>query len=431
MPFPPRLLYSNPSVRCDAPPPLEMQPVPGPQPARGTIRWTYRPSQDSAAVVILEAASADYLQLFDSTFTGNANGGFIATANERNFYVGITADGSFDFVKRAYRSRYGPMFLMPATLVSRQHSEVSGGGGQLDLYRLRGWSGSGAGGVEIPPAPADFPGTSVGEVEFIGPTVLRDGTIVWLTTDRTLMAACPDGRVRWVLEFYNIAATPRVFGAADGTLVLVVGSTIGFHRIDSDGTALLSSYVSTGRGGVLGYSERCGFAMMITEGTGRDAQSFIRYRSGPEFTTVSELPFGDITSDCGVWATDNTTNVATRYRADGSVGFTYSRQPTLELADGTWLMVEPGHALDAPPRRLGMTVVSDDGTVIADHDFDASVIGNRLLGPYLLTPDGVLFTVAASDSEGTQFVAIEVGIGPAREKIGGGINWARDNATWH
>lgn len=80
-----------------------------------------------------------------------------------------------------------------------------------------------------------------------------------------------------------------------------------------------------------------------------------------------------------------------------------------------------------------MTIVSDDGTILFDQDFDTAVLGEELTtDAFLLTPDGVLYVATNSAFESVQKIAaIEIGVGRVPSWIGIGGNWARDNATWH
>ncbi len=188
---------------------------------------------------------------------------------------------------------------------------------------------------------------------------------------------------------------------------------------------------SANNAAVVGFSDRCGLAMSLSDGSGRNPRSVLRYYSGDDFSVTHDIvgpSAPNPTSDCGAWAYDFDARIANRYRADGTVAFTYATGG-LELADGSWLMIHRGDG--PPPSPTGMTIVSDDGTVTFHTDFDPIAVGTTLVGGYLLTPDGILFLTATSETEGEQFAAIEVGIGRVPTWFGDGTNWSHDNATWH
>jgi hypothetical protein len=363
-----------------------------------------------------------------------SNGGFVTSINLSWSYLGVTAEGTFDFLTAAANDYAAPTWMMPNTLITRPASVsmVFPGGGRLFLRDTTNWAGGALISTDV--VPAAHPGSYTGAVESSTPAVLRDGTIIWFPTDRTMMAVCPDGRSRWVLEFYNDGYAPTVFAAGDGNIVLAGAPQIGFHRIDPDGHLLATRDMSDAEGSVLGYSDRCGLALQTSAPLG------LQYFAGADFSIVSEIEgYATPTADCGWWSISGAAGqIRSRHRPDGGIGFvSTARQPSLallELADGSWLIVSRGG-----PEPPGMSVVTDTGTVVFDSDFDPRVVGDSLNeGAYLLTPGGVLYVTATSELETVQqFAAIEVGMGPADGWIGrGGLgfvgsNWANDMATWH
>ena len=136
-------------------------------------------------------------------------------------------------------------------------------------------------------------------------------------------------------------------------------------------------------------------------------------------------------SDCGGWGP------AGRIRPDGAVAFVYrgsrgggpNLEGPIELADGGWLII----AGASETARGGMTIVSDDGTVEFDQDFESSAASDVFVhNSFVLTPDGVFIGAVTDSTESAQeIVAIEIGIGRMPGWIGTGGNWARDNASWH
>jgi hypothetical protein len=380
----------------------------------------------------LAAVSAGGLGLTGSSLTGMANGGLITGINLNKFYLGVTAEGAFAFLEGAQYAKHGPTWLMPSMFMNRPGSDV-----RLDLYNVDDRTQTT---TAFPPlVPGGYPGVPIGDIESVGPAVLPDGTIVWLPTNRTLMASCSDGRPRWVLEFYNIAPVyiPAVFAAGDGTIILA-GGRVGIHRIDPNGHVLASRDLSDRDGSPMGFSDRCGVAMLTADPSTTRPEAVLRYYAGADFSMVRDLPPDAIpTNDCGWWTqTAAAPSVGSRYRPDGTLSFVNAgRQPSLarlELTDSSWLMVD---------RTAGMSIVADDGTLVFDTDFDPHAVGEELVeGAYMLTPDGVLYVVAMSGVDAfQQFAAIEVGIGsgttwatsPVWELKGNRGNWARDNATWH
>ena len=437
VPFAPRLLFEDPSVRCEVPPPPAMRPATTPRPTRGAVRWVFNPSRDPATLAALAGEGRSGLGLTGEALTGMASGGFVTTTDLGRYYLGVNGDGEFALFGGAGASRYGATWLMPSTYINRPHQDV-----RLDLYDAvdRSLTRTAA----LTSLPGGYPGTSEGDIEFVGPAVLPDGTIAWLPTTRTLAASCPDGRLRWVMEFYNPAAVtiPAIFAAGDGNIILARGF-VGIHRIDPGGRVLASRPLAGIDGGAMGFSDRCGVAL-LTPNPAAPTSLVLKYFSGTDFSTERELPPEAIpTNDCGWWSsTPPPSTVWSRYRPDGTLAFVNpGRSPSLtkfELADGTWLMVDRGGSRETPP---GMSIVSDDGTLVFDTAFDTRVVGEDFkLGAYLLTPDGVLYVTATSGFEAVQqFVAIEVGVGEGSTWArwsgaalrGDGGNWTRDNATWH
>lgn len=290
--------------------------------------------------------------------------------------------------------------------------------------------------------------SSARRIDAGGPAVLADGTVVWTPTQRTLMAACRDGRTRWILEYYNTGQAPRVFAAGDGSIVLVgtraspEPAAAGIERFDDyriggDGNVLahhegtLRSIFDSSSLVAIGYSDTCGLASYRYEGDGPS----LEYASGGDLSSVRELRgMSAPTNDCGAWGSTVSPPYAyKRYRADGSLAFEYIGnravgavgEGPIELADGSWLLVSRGGGGPAIP---GMAIVGDDGSILFDGDFNLTGPGSSALTPHatLLTPEGVLYVATES-----VLFAIEVGIGRAPSWIGRGGSWARDNASWH
>ncbi len=426
-PFAPRLLFEDRSVRCEVPPPLAMQAPPGPRPPRGTIRWVYNPSRDPATLAALAREGQDGLGLTGSWMTGMANGGFMTDISLARFYLGVSGDGRFAFLRRSGGSTYGASWLMPSLYATRDSSS-SGGGSILAFEDALDWGH--VAGVRLPSLPDGYPGSS-SQIQYAGPALLSDGSVVYLVTERALSAACPDGRTRWVLELDSRGASGYVFASGDGNIVLP-GREL--YRIDPDGRVLASRermIVSMARN----YSDRCG--LVFDQGDLPTPHGVMLY-SGFDFSTVRELPSNAVpTNDCGWWS-GNLGEDPGRFRPDGSLAFRFpSRRSSLariELTDGSWLMVDRGG--ERPP---AMTIVADDGTILFEQEFDPAVLGEVLTPEaFLLTPNGILYVTATSGFESVQqFGAIEVGIGPASQwaptinGAGGSGNWARDGATWH
>jgi len=427
LPFVPRLLFSDPTVHCTPPPPLEMRPTPGPRPARGAVRWTFNPSRDPDTVAALLSFGRGGLGLTGRSMIGLANGGFVTSISLDWSFLAVNADGSFHSLQAAYGPGAAPTWVMPGTFAMRPHSSVFGVSGLLLLRDFddttRGFA------IETAVVPAAFPGTAVGAIEGTGMTLLRDGTMVWFPTTRTMQAFCADGRTRWVLEFYNQGYALRAFGASDGTLVFATVS-VGIQRIDSDGHPVESGPYRAD-GDVIGYSDRCGLAAQSSTGS--------KLFSGPNFSTVRNLPLSARPADdCGWWggAVVDGGVQWTRYRPDGTRAFDNPGQTPsaalVELADGSWLTMSKG-GLTLP----GMSIIADDGTLLYDGAFDRDEVGEELSGnpaTFLLTPDGVLYVTASSDFGAIQqFAAIEVGVGPKTNWAWSvtHTNWANDGAAWH
>ena len=374
-----------------------------------------------------------------------ANGGVIAAINAQEVYVGVTAEGTFGFAFRAWRSDYGPVWLMPNTVITRPSRALTLGAvgdRPAELQFIDVDSTTNAGGIaSVATATADptmFDGQAA-PAEFTGPAVLADGTVVWTPTNKTLMAVCADGRPRWAIEYYNAAGeAPRVFAAGDGTIVLADSVTRrgSVYRIDGDGNVLAMHPLNADHDFPIGYSDRCGVVYerheLDARGSGVPDQG-LRFISGDDFSTVRDLPGGlSPANDCGGWGRGGR-----RLRADGTVAFvhTFTRfgssgpSDPIELADGSWLFVV-GAGAATPP---GITIVGDDGSVAFDRDLDPAEVGERFApGLFMLTPDGVLVAAVTDNFEATQLlIAIEICIGRAPAWIGTGGTWARDNATWH
>jgi hypothetical protein len=328
---------------------------------------------------------------------------------------------------------------MPSTYITRP--AASGGGGpRLELHDV----GTSLGGATLFPAviPGGSPGATTEGVEFSGPALTTQGTIAWLPTNRTLMASCPDGRARWLMEFYNYDGRhePQVFAASDGSVILAGAGDIGLHRIDPDGHVLASRDLSGIDGYMLGYSDRCGVALRTGDPATMTTRSTTLF-AGADFSAVRELPPDAVpTSDCGWWGAGPAPDFAySRIRPDGSPKFVAPPQAAssfapIELTDGSWLLIKRGSSDGVP----GMTIVGDDGTVVFDTAFDPTQVGEVLTnGAYQLTPNGILYVTATSSFEAVQQIAaIEVGIGPTSTwapTLSGGVpgNWARDGAAWH
>jgi len=398
----------------------------GSRPPRGTIRWVFNPSRDPATLAALATTGWTGLGLTGRTLTGMANGGFMTSINVNRHYLGVTAEGGFAFLERGV-GPYGSTWLMPSTFASRP-----AGGGRIDFNE----TGDPTRGATAFGAYRGTGGQIAGDVESTGPALLRDGTVAWLATNRTLIASCPDGRTRWALEFWNPAYPAQIYAADDGNIVLASGTSGGLrtaiYRIDPDGKVLATRDMSDVWGGPAGYSDRCGLAFVVDSHTMPPTPAPTRYYGGPDFSAVRDIPPNAIpTNDCG-WLLNSA-----RYRPDGSLGFATPARGVdlamIELTDGSWLLVSRGG--ETPP---GMSIVADDGTLVFDTDFDPEVLGEVLTPEaYLLTPDGVLYVTATSDFFAEQqFAAIEVGLGPAPTWASAPFglpkgNWARDNATWH
>jgi len=420
--FAPRFVFQDPSVRCDPPPPYEMREAPRPRPPRGTVRWTYNPSNDPVAAAWLGPSGSFFLD--GAEMVGMPNGGFVTAFYDRKFVVGVTGDGEFDFVLPAFNAPPGPAWLAPSTLVLRPRSDSAFGRSVL-LVRHN---------------PATFPleevairppvatGSSSRSTETEGPTVLPDGTIVWTPTVSTIMGACADGRAKWVLEHDTNTGFRRLFADANGHAIVAGDGDFGIYRIDSNGNVLAKRDTLFFDGTPIGFSDRCGLVVSHAEAF-RSTTFVLSFFAGADFSDVRSFPHAyKPTSDCGFWTTDRSTRLASRHLADASVLFTAENTGT-ELADGSWFILHDG---TAPPRFTpGMTIMANDGTITYHTDFDPMTVGNQLLPKSLLTPDGVLYVTASSDVSGQQFAAIELGIGPTPTWFGDGTNWAHDNATWH
>jgi len=423
--FAPRFVFQDPSVRCDPPPPYEMREAPRPRPPRGTVRWTYNPSNDPVAAAWLGPSGSFFLD--GAEMVGMPNGGFVTAFYDRKFVVGVTGDGEFDFVLPAFNAPPGPAWLAPSTLVLRPRSDSAFGRSVLlahrnpDVFPLD----------EVAIRPPVAPGFSSMPNQTEGPTVLPDGTIVWTPTVSTISGACADGRAKWVLEHDTNTGFRRVYADANGHAIVAGDGDFGIYRIDSDGNVLAKRDTSFFYGTPIGFSDRCG--VVVSHGVPpRLGMSILSYFHGYDFSEVTDFPVSPYgatpTSDCGAWMTNPETRQAERRRADGSLVFT-AYSAGRELADGSWLIMHVG---DAPPDFApGMTIMANDGTITYHTDFDRVTVGDRLRPNVLLTPDGVLYVTASSDVSGQQFAAIEVGIGPTPTWFGDGTNWAHDNATWH
>lgn len=431
LPFEPRLLFSDPSVRCEPAPPLAIAPVPAPRLPPGSTRWVYRPTLDPAAQRALSGFGGPGLGFYGA-FAGLADGSFIAPINNRFLYLSVSSAGVFRFLIYADQPKFGPTFLPPATVISRPQGDTI-----IQFFNLENLVDNVfaiAGPVPGYPPLGDW----------AGPAVLPDGTVAWTPTERTLMAVCRDGHVRWVLEYYNVQHGPQIQGLRDDSIFLA--STTAEHaagvfrnddyHIDGDGAVISVRrgvpfpILERPPGGTYGYSERCGVVSIRYDGlTPR-----VEYASLDDYVVTHAIPGGyRPTSDCGAWTQGAPFR---RYRADGSLGFEYTgtRLPGLdgegipfELADGSWLFVSDGSG-----RPAGMTIVDDTGRITFDRDFDSAIGENLTANSYLLTPDGVLYVATSSALESVQQIAaIEIGIGRAPTWISNGGNWARDNATWH
>ena len=444
--FAPRLLFNDPTVHCEPPPPPEMRAPVGPRPPLGTVRWVYDPRRDPAAADSFSTTGIAGISFGGRGMLGLPSGGFVVPLNEQRYYLGVTPEGGFDFISLAAMSIYGASWLMPSTLITRPSSEVMHGGPQLHFVETAGRDLVGPSAVSRPPVP--LPGFDLGN-RTPGPTVLANGTVVWTPTHNTLMAVCSDGRARGVLEFYTNGYTPNIYAAGDGNIVLEVGPS-GIYRIDPDGNVLASRdrsdvsmfYIDQ----ALGYSDRCGLAFMHLEYDNGIREypvlRGIQYLSGEDFSVSRELPGTSMpTTDCGGWKYNPASSALRRYRPDGSVGFESAEltggivggEGPIELADGSWLSVL-SHVGTQP---ASLTIVADDGSVTFHRELDASVVGDTFSDLYLLTPNGVLYLASSFGvfGDGPQLVAIEVGMGRATPWFGGGTGtggtWARDNAAWH
>lgn len=363
---------------------------------------------------------------------GTPDGGFITEASLK-YFLGVSGDGTFTFLQPAHRSRYGGSWIMPSTLFMRPGPESWFTGALLFFFE-----------PSNPPHGAlAYAAPAAGLVaEYTGPALLPDGTVVWAPTANRLVAVCPDGRTRWVLDFFNSGRSgrgPHIFAAGDGTIILAAAS---LHRIDGDGRVLASRDASDLAGAAVAFSDRCGVAIPTTDArTMRGVD--VTLLSGFDFSTVRRLPANAVpTNDCGWWGDGPLPAGGPngRYRPDGTLGFAAPDLPfslaRIELTDGSWLMVDRGGAAERPPR---MSIVADDGAIIFDREFEPAVLGEVLTpGAFLLTPNGVLYVTATSGFEAVQRIAaIEVGIGPAAmwaptiNGTQGSGNWARDGATWH
>ncbi len=440
--FEPRRVYQDPAVSCAPLAPLTYVALPRDPAEPGALIWR-QPATDAALFAAIAELPVGLTETYAWTaygFTGAVDGGFTAYGSD-SIRADYGADGMFRGIGGAptvFPSHAGTMARGEATgaLIAMQDG-VAARLAHDEMHQTRDFLLP----VDFPSLPSISSEVSAAWRRRVAGSLpaihTESGRAIWLGVNYVASTCVSSSEVEWIVEYdvppfgWNDTAIQAL---DDGSVVVAAGAD--FARINSTGDVIARRRESAAWGGL---TTACGMAVHTGDmvgpafmpGTERlerwDPTDLSTIVSSPLGPSPAGVYFGDTSlgADCAV-------QVVRTDLSDGTGVATYSIVSFAEDGSLAWTLSDyEGRGPRIPLEDAGFLSFSYPNRITA-HNADASVRwhaqygGGNWIGGSLLMPDGTLYALAEGADGMSEFLAVNVGVGPAPLAYRhSGANWAR------